>query len=219
MNRDTTIIQVTILVIALAILWVAIWRQQQPEISTRQTQTTPTPIQLQEEQRNPVILTISGDLVLDNNTSSPRRPQLVENENQDKANLVKAYFAHMQAREFQQACALMAPGKCAAIRPAAVEAFSQEFRKFAHGYEYINVRDYGIKSPSGKDVVCVKYSYRYINDTNPWLISEILSFYIEEDVGKRVITDRVCEKKYKEGVGVTRCPIQALQNFCVDKIR
>jgi archaellum biogenesis protein FlaJ (TadC family) len=47
MNRDTTIIQVAILMIALAILGVAIWRQQQPVT----TATTTTPVKIQEQIR------------------------------------------------------------------------------------------------------------------------------------------------------------------------
>jgi hypothetical protein len=152
-------------------------------------------------------------------TVVPTTQKPVERENPDRVNLVKQYFAHLQAKEFKEACALMSPGKCSSIRQAAVDAFSQEFLKLTNWYEYINVRDYGIQSPSGKDIVCVKYSYRYKWDSNPGLISEILSFYIDEDVGKRVITDRVCEKKYKDGVGTRPCPVQATQNFCVDKIK
>jgi hypothetical protein len=47
MNRDTTIIQVAILMIALAILGVAIWRQQQPVTKAETT----TPVKIQEQIR------------------------------------------------------------------------------------------------------------------------------------------------------------------------
>jgi hypothetical protein len=67
-----------------------------------------------------------------------------------------------------------------------------------NGYEYINVKDLGFKSPSGKDVVCVKYSYRYADDNDPRLVSEVMSFYVDRVNGDLKITDRVCEKKYKE---------------------
>lgn len=214
MNRDTTIIQVAILMIALAILWVAIWRQQTPTTIT--TPTTPTKIQEQlRGEDKPVISWNSiGSGVVQKPTT-----KLTESENPDRANLVKQYFAHLQAREFKEACAMMSSGKCSSIRVAAVEAFSQEFLKLKNWYEYISVKDFWLESPSGKDVVCVKYSYRYKEDSNPWLISEVLSFYIDEDVGKRVITDRVCEKKYKEWSGVRPCPIQATQDFCAGKIK
>ena len=79
-----------------------------------------------------------------------------------------------------------------------MELFSQEHQKYVNGYEYTNVKDLGFKSPSGKDVVCVKYSYRLQNDADPRLVSEILSFYVDTVGGQFKITDRVCEKKYKE---------------------
>lgn len=206
--------------IALAILWVAIRRQQQaPETTSKTT----TPVKVQEQLRGEKereIMQVTGDIRTWNTwTEVTANTRLTERENPDRANLVKQYFAHLQAKEFKEACALMSSGKCSSIRPAAVAAFSQEFLKLKNGYEYISVKDFWFQSPSGKDVVCVKYSYRYRDDSNPWLISEVLSFYIDEDVGKRVITDRVCEKKYKDGVGVRPCPVQATQNFCEGKIK
>lgn len=218
MNRDTTIIQVAILMIALAILWIAIWRQQ----NVAPTPITSNPVKIQEQKSNTPtevtgvdVITVSWNVLQPSSlTTKP-----VERENPDRVNLVKQYFAHIQAWEYQEACWLMSSSKCSAIRPAAVESFSQEFKKLKNGYEYINIKDFGYQSPSGKDIVCVKYSYRYKDDTNPWLISEVLSYYIDEDVGKRVITDRVCEKKYKDGSGNRPCPVQATQNFCVGKIK
>lgn len=55
---------------------------------------------------------------------------------------------HIAAKDFQKACALMSPGKCSAIRPAAVQSFSQEFLKLKNGYEYLQVKDFGLQSPS-----------------------------------------------------------------------
>lgn len=219
MNRDTTIIQVAILMIALAILGVAIWRQQQPTTIVKTT----TPVKVQEQLRgddDTQIMQVTWNITKTNTwTTVNTNTRLIERENPDRANLVKQYFAHLQAKEFKQACGLLSSGKCSAIRQAAVDAFSQEFLKLQNGYEYISVKDFWFQSPSGKDVVCVKYSYRYKEDSNPWLISEVLSFYIDEDVGKWVITDRVCEKKYKEWMGNRPCPVQATQNFCEGKIK
>lgn len=73
----------------------------------------------------------------------------------------------MQAREFQEACQLLSPTKCTASKPTAVAAFSTEYNKYANGYEYISVKDFGDVSPSGKSIVCVKYAYRYKQDSNP----------------------------------------------------
>lgn len=78
--------------------------------------------------------------------------------------------------------------------------------------------DRGITAPSGKDVVCVKYQYTLIDDSNPTPVSEILSYYVQEnESGNLRITDRVCEKKYKEGWGVRDCPIEPNARFCVDR--
>lgn len=218
MNRDTTIIQVSVLMIAVAILWIAIRRQQNPTTTEPSARTQPIKIQEQIRPDSGAILLVSGTIV-GSWLNAPTKNALQERANPDRANLVKQYFRHIAAKEFKEACALMSPGKCAAIRPAAVTAFAQEFLKLKNGYEYLSVRDYWLQSPSGKDVVCVKYSYRYKDDGNPWLISEVLSFYIEEDVGKRVIANRVCEKKYKEWSGNRPCPVEATQNFCANKIR
>lgn len=219
MNRDTTIIQVAILMIALAILGIAIWRQQNPDTPAP---APVAPLKVQEQTRDTLI--VSGTVETTGSTTISwtvtQKPTILqERENPDRANLVKQYFAHIQAKEFKEACGLMSTSKCSAVRQAAVDAFSQEFLKLKNWYEYISVKDFWFQSPSGKDVVCVKYSYRYKDDTNPWLISEVMSYYIEEDVGKWVISDRVCEKKYKEGSGNRPCPVQATQNFCVGKIK
>lgn len=218
MNRDTTIIQVAILMIAMAILGVAIFRQQNNTVADTANKISPLKVQEQ----------VVGDLWPINIPSSTWtvaswsvqwKVKLVERENPDRANLVKQYFAHIQAKEYKEACGLMSPWKCTPIREAAVEAFSTEFKKYTNGYEYISVKDYWLQSPSGKDIVCVKYAYRLKDDANPWLISEVMSFYIEEDVGKRVITDRVCEKKYKDGTGTRPCPVQATKKFCEGNIK
>lgn len=201
--------------IAIAILWIAVWRKQQPPV------TATAPVKVQEQLRqtaNETDLVSGNQLAVSTGVVTPPQ-RIVEIENSQKTNLVKQYFAHLQAKEFKEACSIMSSAKCSSIRLAAVQAFSQEFLKLKNGYEYISVKDFWLKSPSGKSVVCVKYSYRYKEDSNQWLISEILSFYIDEDVGKRVVTDRVCEKKYKDGVGERPCPVQATQNFCIGKIR
>lgn len=53
-------------------------------------------------------------------------------------------------------------------------------------------------SPSGKNIVCVKYTYTYAEDLDPQLVSEVMSYYVTQESGELKITDRVCEKKYKE---------------------
>lgn len=210
MNRDTTIVQVAILLIAIAILGTAIYNQQN-KTKTKDT-TKPIITQVVQEAMVNTWKTTSGSTII---ASNPVK----ERENSYQTKLVKEYFAHMEAKEYKKACWLLSTSKCASIREAAVEAFSQEHQKYLNGYEYIAIKDLWLKSPSGKDIVCVKYSYRLKNEQNPKLVSEILSFYIEEDVGRYSISDRVCEKKYKDGSWERPCPVQANQNFCVWKIR
>ena len=157
MNRDSTIIQAAILMIAIAILGIAIWRQQSSS-SVVDTKTSTT-----------VVVGLSGAIhtgALLTGDTTPRKI-IVENSDEDKANLVKQYFRYLQAKDFKNACLLMSPAKCAANRQAAIDAFSTEFLKYTNGYEYVSVKDFNLKSPSGKSVVCVKYSYRLNNDPNP----------------------------------------------------
>ena len=65
----------------------------------------------------------------------------------------------------------------------------------------MSIKDFGIVSESGREVVCVKYAYTYKEDLNPKQVREILSYYIEPVPGNpdRIqIAARVCEKKYKD---------------------
>jgi len=210
--------------VAIGILGTAIYKQQHTGWSVTGEETGPLAFVTQqgkaeatkEDATDLVVKTPSLEELSGNVKQLPKQ---IEKEDSPLTNIVKQYFAHIQAGDFKQACALMSAGKCAASRPSAVEVFSQEYQKYVNGYEYLSVRDFWIKSPSGKDIVCVKYAYRYKEDSNPALISEIMSYYIEEDVGKYVISDRVCEKKYKDGSGVRPCPIEARQDFCVGKIK
>jgi hypothetical protein len=137
----------------------------------------------------------------------------------DNINIVKQYFRYIAEKDYGGACSLIAWSKCDGTKPVAVANFSREFEKFANGYEYTNVRDFGLTAPSGKDVVCVKYSYRYKDDPQPWLVSEVMSFYVNKVGSELKITDRVCEKKYKDGRWVRDCPIQAAADFCEGLVR
>jgi predicted lipid-binding transport protein (Tim44 family) len=215
MNRDSTIIQAAILLIIIAILGVAIVKKQR---ETQQIQSPPTITQ-----QPSTSTTETGQAITTGSVATGRQetetPPAQPSVEPAYANIVREYFTALGGREFQRACSLLSPAKCASNRAAAVEAFSQEYRKLANGYEYLSVQDYGDIAPSGKRVVCVKYTYRYIDHTNPQPISEIMSFYVDQVENQLKITDRVCEKKYKEGQGVRPCPVQANQQFCVGKIK
>lgn len=155
-------------------------------------------------------------------TTTPDGQMFVQRWSTDAIELVKAYFDAMESGAFATSCGLMAPVVCNPFNPASVALFSAEYQKLRAGYEYLSVKDFGIVSPWDRDVVCVKYAYRYIDDSNPQLIWEILSFYIEPSMTSEYglhIATRVCEKKYKEGLWERSCPVQAVQELCADFMR
>lgn len=211
MNRDSSIIQVAVLLIIIAVLGVAILQKQSPWTTPARdwwSVQTGNQVETQKDER------LATWTVSDSADSDE-----VADENSRHANLIKQYFLHLANKEYTQACTILSPAKCASNRPAAVELFQNEFEKLANWYEYLAVRDFWMTAPSGKHVTCVKYAYRYLDDANPGLISEIMSFYTDTVDGRLVITDRVCEKKYKEWWWVRPCPIQANQEFCEGKIK
>lgn len=230
MNRDSTIIQVAILFIIIAIIGIAIFQKQIVDTSTLENTSgnqvkTVVVQQVAEGSANtgqqaqqagqPVTETGANTVVQETNGLTNRYVELV---NSPRANVVKQYFMDIANQDYEAACWRLANGKCA-DRPGAVQNFSREFTKLKNGYEYVSVKDYGITAPSGKEVVCVKYSYRYLDDPNPGLISEVMSFYTQSSDGQTVITDRVCEKKYKDGTGVRPCPIEPNARFCVGRVK
>lgn len=219
MNRDTTIIQVAILFIVIAILWVAIFNKQQGNIWTINTndETTTKTVIVQQINEGNTDTGETANVVV--NSWSVITNSYTERMNSPRTNIVKQYFAFIANKQYEAACELMANGKCASIRPWAVQNFTREFEKLKNWYEYTNIKDYGIQAPSWKDVVCVKYSYRYKDDPNPQLISEVVSFYTQEINGELQITDRVCEKKYKDWTWVRPCPIEPNARFCEGKVR
>lgn len=224
MQRDSTVIQAAVLLIIIAILGVAILKKQQPNATLPTTtihkQTNSSTVSSGVKVTSGTNVFGTGTTTGSVTTGATNKPKpLVDNPTSKQSLLVKAYFTALASKDYVTACGLLAPAKCAPTRATAVESFSQEYLKLVNGYEYLAVRDYGFKAPSGKDVVCVKYSYTYKEDTRPKQVSEILSFYTTEIKDKLFITDRVCEKKYKDGGGTRPCPIQATQNFCLGKIK
>jgi len=215
MNRDSTIIQVAILFIVIAIIGIAIFQKQQGDETTTPTKETKTIVVQQVAEWTADVKTGANTIV---NQWAGVVNSYVEKVNSTKANIVKQYFWAIANKDYEKACGQLANWKCA-DRPGAVQNFSREFAKLKNWYEYVSVKDYWIKAPSGKDVVCVKYSYRYKDDPNPQLISEVLSFYTQSRDGQTVITDRVCEKKYKDWSGIRPCPIEPNAKFCVGKVK
>ncbi len=228
MNRDSTIIQVALFLIVIAILGVAILRQPNPKEAERGDDEQIVPIQEGEAPADDDGSTTNGQqqnswstahTILSGQVVTNSGTQYTERLNSPSASLVKQYFAYIAAKEYDSACDLVAGTKCNGSNPIALETFSKEFEKLTNGYEYVAVKDYGIVAPSGKNVVCVKYSYRYNDDPQGGLISEVMAFYTQTISGLLRITDRVCEKKYKAGRWVRDCPVVAAKEFCEGKIK
>lgn len=204
MNRDTTIIQIAVLLIVIAIIGLVIADRPSSD-SDKNIEPTPVIEWIQWQ-------SWSVDGSQDDLTALP---QLIENS--ERSRLVKRYFQAIANEDYTLACTLLSTGKCAESRPGAVANFSREFSKFERGYEFVDIMDWWITAPSGKNVVCVKYQYTLIDDANPDPVSEILSYYVQEENGSLRITDRVCEKKYKEWRWVRDCPIEPNARFCVER--
>ena len=223
MNRnDNLVVQIAVAMIIIALLWLTLIRASNQESSVPLPAATTVPIAVKVQQwavADTVEFKNADEIAKQDIPSIEILPRLVENVNSDSANLVKQYFAAMEAKNFTLACSSVSTDRCRATNPRSVDLFAREYQSFVNGYEYINVKDLGFKSPSGKDVVCVKYSFRYKDDFDPRLVSEIMSFYVDEENGNLKITDRVCEKKYKEWSGNRACPIEPNARYCVGNIK
>ncbi len=220
-HNDNLIIQIAVAMIIIALLWLTIIKASNRETWVPLPAATTQPIAVKVQQWSVVENGFkNADEIANQDVPSIEiLPRLVENVNSDATNLVKQYFAGMQAKNYTLACSSLSSDKCRATNPGSVSLFGREYEKLVNGYEYVNVKDLGFKSPSGKDVVCVKYSYRYKEDFDPRLISEIMSFYVDEENGEYRITDRVCEKKYKEWSGNRPCPIEPNARYCVGNVK
>ena len=203
MNRDTTIIQIAVLLIVIAIIGLVI--AERPETNQQEVDPTPVVEWIQWQ---------SGVIDIDWETITPLPELIIDSE---RSRHVKRYFQAIANEDYTLACTLLSTWDCAESRPGAVANFSREFGKFERGYEFVDIMDWWITAPSGKEVVCVKYQYTLINDANPSPVSEIMSYYIQEENWSLRITDRVCEKKYKEWRWVRDCPIEPNARFCIDR--
>lgn len=227
-HNDNLVIQIAVAMIIIALLGLVMIRASERDRITPLPQPTAQPVAVRVQQWAVWDNTFANaDQIADQDTvvvtTQPTDtnivPRLVENVNSDESNLVNEYFVAMEARDYTRACATVSPDKCRATNPTSVELFSTEHKKYTNGYEYTNVKDLWFKSPSGKDVICVKYSYRIQNDADPRLVSEIMSYYVDRIDGSLKITDRVCEKKYKEWSGNRPCPIEPNARYCVGNVK
>ncbi len=221
-NNDNLVIQIAVAMIIIALLGIVMIRATQWKTIDPLPKSNVQPIAVKVQQWAVWDNTfVNADQIADGTQQVEPNviPRLVENVNSDETNLVKSYFAGMQAQNYTQACAAISPDKCRATNPGSVELFAKEHQKLKNGYEYVNIKDLGFKSPSGKSVVCVKYSYRYKEDADPRLVSEVMSFYLDIVWWDLKITDRVCEKKYKEWSGNRPCPVEPNARYCVGNVK
>ncbi len=220
MKNDNLVIQIAVAMIIIALIWIIVIKASEREKSVALPVSNTQHIAVKVQQGSVDEWFENADDISKQDVPSIEvLPRLVERVNSDQRNIVKQYFASMEARDYTWACNVLSPDKCRATNPTSVSIFSREYEKMVNGYEYVNIKDLGFQSPSWKDIVCVKYSYRYKADADPRLISEIMSFYLDDVDGELKITDRVCEKKYKEWWGVRDCPIQPNARYCVGNIK
>ena len=127
----------------------------------------------------------------------------------DSEKLVQVFLSHYNQKRFKDACDIIVDTKCDDRFKASVERFGEEFKKMDGGYQNISVHQADVPD-FHSDVVCVEYDYRYEISTNPDLVHEIMSFYVQN--GK--ITYRICEEKSRDGINIG-CPIESFRDFCL----
>ena len=130
---------------------------------------------------------------------------------------VRSFFNSYNSENFDIACGLLSSSKCDPESATAVNRLASEYEKMEKGYENVNVWLAKDAEDFHSDVVCVKYAYKYKDDTKNKLVHEIMSFYVTEDEdGKEKITNRICEKKFAENIGEVPCPILSKRDFCLE---
>ncbi len=123
--------------------------------------------------------------------------------------LVQTFLSEYNHKRFKDACDIIVDTKCDDRIKGSVIRFGEEFEKMDGGYQNISVHQVDVPD-FHSDIICVEYDYRYKASTNPNLIHEVMSFYVQD--GK--ITYRICEGKTRDGVNIG-CPIQARRDFCL----
>jgi hypothetical protein len=218
MSKENSLVQVAVLLIAWAIVGVGlITRTNVAPLSKNVSSETTSATSVNSSiWSNSWQNTWQTDLSSQKYTTLPNGQILIERWSTRSIEFVRSYFEAMESGNFAASCGHMAPNVCTPTNAVSVSLFSNEYQKLRAWYEYLSVKDFGIVTPSWRDVVCVKYAYRYKNDTNPQLIWEILSFYLDpssNEYGMQIAT-RVCEKKYKDGMWERACPIKATTEYC-----
>jgi hypothetical protein len=213
MNKEGPLVQSAVILIAVALVWVWLFTRTDLFQWSKGTQTAPLVTQSTWSLET---TTWPQKMTWWTYTTLPNGQIVVERWSTRSISFVRSYFESMERWDFAASCGHMAPNVCTPTNPVSVSLFSNEYQKLRAGYEYLSVKDFWIVTPSWREVVCVKYAYRYKNDTNPQLIWEILSFYIEPSTtihGMQIAT-RVCEKKYKDWLWERECPVRASVEYC-----
>lgn len=199
MNRNDTVLQLAILLVIIAILWVALLKHSDTSNRRSWNTTLDKPI-------TNITLVATGVVPVPSKTPSPQ------------VNLVTQYFEALQGKNYKEACSLLTRDRCSPRNQAAVDLFAVEHQKYIDGFEAVYIKDAGQKSSLWNDIVCVKYSYRLKDDSNPRKVWEILAYYVTQVDNTYRIASRVCEKKYKDGYGETNCPLIAPITYCRELI-
>lgn len=216
-SNDNLVIQIAVAMILIALIGITVIRAKKSQ------ESIPLPRIIEQQPQNTWVdfsWFKNADLIADQDTPSIETlPRLIENVNSDEANIVKEYFAWMESRDYERACWVLSADKCNAWNQRSIQLFSKEHEKLVNWYEYVNIKDLWFQSPSWKDIVCVKYSFRYKEDADPKLVSEVMSFYLAKEDGNLKIVSRVCEKKYKEGSWIRPCPVEPNARYCVGNVK
>lgn len=199
MNRNDTVLQLAILLVVIAILGMVLLKRQWFSLfGSDMSWSWSTAIIATEN------VPVAVDPVLPAATTTIK----------PWVSLVSEYFESLQESKYKEACSLLTADRCTPIRQAAVDLFAIEHQKYVDGFEEVIIKDSGQVSSQWNHVVCVKYSYRLKADARPDKIREIMAFYVTPTDNTYRIASRVCEKKYKEWRGETRCPIIAPISYC-----
>lgn len=124
--------------------------------------------------------------------------------------LTQLFLEYQNNNMYDEACSILVKRKgnigCNVVDWDQIGDFSREVKKYQNGYEQIITQPLN----EGNDydqTICVKYSYVLKADGNPARIREILSYDWEKRKDwEWELASRVCERKYKEGMGERPCP-------------
>lgn len=141
-KNDNLVIQIAVAMIIIALMGITVMRARSAQQTVALPRVVDTTMPAGDVARSDFNEFKFADQVARQDVSSVEDlPRLVENLNSDEANIVKAYFAAMEAKDFARACSLVSTDKCRATNPRSVELFAREYQKLSNGYEYLAIKD------------------------------------------------------------------------------